>query len=534
MRLDELVAVNLGVLAEATIAPHRGFTVITGETGTGKTLLLGALVTLLDGAIRQDRIGPHGDRASVSARFVDDDTELVARVQSNRGGRSRAYLDGAAAAGAEIGERLAPVLDVVAQHDGLRLRRADTVRELLDGLLDTAGRAALDAYREVWEEALAHRHDVERIGGRERDLLRSLDLARHEADEIAAADITPGEDTEVAARVERLRNAQELIELSASAEGALETAIDALGVALDAVRRLARIDADAGVDQGVGAAFSETEEAARAARVYREGLSHDPEELERLVARQVRLVELKRRYGHDLTEVIAYGVRAAARVGEWEALLETAATLEARGSVIAERLATAGAALGEHRRRIAERLTGEVEAHLRDLGFGDPRVVFVFSSVEAAPFGTDRVELRFASDRRLEPGPIATTASGGELSRIVLALRLAAGVDTVPVVVFDEIDAGVGGATALSLAEKLASIAAHSQVLCVTHLPQVAAFADRHVVVERHGTAATAREVDGEERVRELARMLSGLEDSERGRDHALELLALGQRARRP
>ena len=535
MRLDELVVSNLGVLADATLEPAPGLTVVTGETGTGKTLLLGALVALLGGGLRPERIGPAGDEVAVSARFVGPDgDEVVARLRLGRGGRTRAYLDGAAASAAEVAARVGGLVDVVAQHDGLRLRRADVVRAMVDTALDAEGLVILDAYRAAWEHLEECRREMARLGGDTRTLERERATARHEAEEIAAVDPSVGEDEEVAALIDRLRHAQELAELAATAELSIEAAMEALGSVVDAGRRIDRLDPAAALAPSTEGAAAEVSEVASDLRRYAEAIVHDPEGLERLQARQARLADLKRRYGDDLATVLAHAGRAGARATELEALLARAGDL---GDALGDAEAAVGAAgerLREERRRSADRLTAITEEHLGDLGFSDPVVAIVFEPQEAGPHGADRAELRFASDRRLRPGPVSTTASGGELSRLVLALRLATGVGDVPVVVFDEIDAGVGGETALALAEKLHDVAADSQVLCVTHLPQVAAFADLHVVVDREGPTAGVRVVEGEDRLTEITRMLSGLSGSERGRHHALELVERANLAKAP
>ena len=264
-----------------------------------------------------------------------------------------------------------------------------------------------------------------------------------------------------------------------------------------------------------------------AARDLGEGLESDPERLQAIHERLRLLGDLRRKYGDDIAEIRMFRDRAAARSLELADLLRRAEGIDAEWEEARARLEEAGEELREARRRAAGVVAVAAAAHLAELGFTDPVVSIEVTADRPGPAGADRVEARFASDRRLTPGPVKRVASGGELSRLILSLRLASGSGEARVAAFDEIDAGVGGAVALTMGAKLAALAADRQVFCVTHLPQVAAFADTHLVVERRGAEAVVREVDGPERLKELTRMLSGLSESERGREHAEELRAL-------
>jgi DNA repair protein RecN (Recombination protein N) len=256
-------------------------------------------------------------------------------------------------------------------------------------------------------------------------------------------------------------------------------------------------------------------------------VEHDPSALDAAEQRGALLGDLRRKFGDTLEDVVAYGHRAASRAEEIARLLDRADDLDAEIEKAEAVAGEAGAALQAARAASAERLSQSAAGHLTDLGFSEPVVEITADPADPGPLGADRISLRFASDRSLEPGPVARIASGGELSRLVLAVRLAGGIADAPVVAFDEIDAGIGGATALAMGEKLAALAEGRQVLVVTHLPQVAAFAATHLVVDREGTTATVRRVEASQRVEELARMLGGLPKSERGKEHAEELLGI-------
>jgi DNA repair protein RecN (Recombination protein N) len=256
-------------------------------------------------------------------------------------------------------------------------------------------------------------------------------------------------------------------------------------------------------------------------------IEHDPARLAETESRIALINDLRRKYGESIEDVIKFGENAVARSASLESLLGRAdridGELSAARAVVDER----GATLREGRRSASARVTQQALIHLSELGLGNALLEFAIEEAEPDSHGADAVSFAFASDERLTAGPIHKTASGGELSRLVLALRLAAGAGQAPIVAFDEVDAGVGGSTALALGKKLAALSVDRQVFCVTHLPQVAAFADAHFVVSRDGIDASVARVDGDRRLQELSRMLSGLPESDRGRDHAAELLAL-------
>lgn len=530
--LDELSVANLGLIAEAHLEPGPGLVVVTGETGTGKTLLLGALRLLRGEPARRDLVGPHGDETLVQARIVVDgeETTVARRVG---GDRSRAYLDGAMVPARALEERLGSIVEIVAQHDHLRLAEPTGVRALVDACLDEAGQEAVVAYRAAWEEAASLEARAALLGGDRRSLERELDVVRFQAEEIAAAGFAPGDDERLEAEANRRRHAETLAEeLAAAVRAAGEDGAGPhLETAARALRRAARLDPSlaALADQLEEAATLVAEAVAETAKVAGD-LEHDPTTLAEVEERLAVLGDLRRKYGDTLADVLAFAEAARIRAEELTGLLGDADRLDALLAEARARLEVAGDGLREAREAAARRLVGAAVAHLEELGFREPVVDVLVERAAAGPHGADRIRLLFASERALEPRPVGRVASGGELSRLVLALRLAAAAGDVPVLAFDEVDAGVGGAVALALGEKLASLAAGRQVLCVTHLPQVAAFADRHLVVAREGPTATVRAVVGEERLAELTRMLSGLPDSLRGRDHAAELLSRAAR----
>lgn len=527
--IDELVVRNLGVISDARLEPGPGLTVITGETGTGKTLLLGALRLLLGGEARPDLVGPFGDEAVVEGRFFDaDGNEIGTSRRMPRDGRSRAYLDGSVASARALEEKVAGLVEIVGQHDQLSITRPSEARQLVDRMLDEEGRAALAAYRRGWETLTDARAARDRLGGDRAALARELDLVTFQADEIARSGFQPGDDVELNRLSERLRHADEIAGLLEEALARLDTGRDEVGAAVAALRKAARLDPELEqLAEALAGSAAALDDHAHDTRVYAEGMDLDPEQLAAVESRLTLLGELRRKYGNTLEEILAFGAAAERRRTELESLIGRAERIDEEVEAAEKEVSAAASRLREARRRAAAKLSEVAKSHLTDLGFSDPHLEVSVEPADPGPSGADSATILFASDSRLTPGPVASVASGGELSRLVLSLRLAGGMGGTETLVFDEIDAGIGGTTALALGRKLAALATERQVLCVTHLPQVAAFADRHYVVRREGNAATAERIEGEQRVGELSRMLAGLPESERGREAAEELLEM-------
>ncbi len=526
--LDELTVENLGLITRAHVEPGPGLVVVTGETGAGKTLLLGALRLLRGDPARRDRVGPVGDEARVEGRFVVAGQEIVAARRVGQDG-SKAYLDGSMVPLRVLEGRLQGIVEIVAQHEHLALGRDASVRAIIDAALDEEGGDARAAYAAAWEHLRRVRGDQAALGGDRRALEREHDLALHQAREVAGAGLAPGEDRALSAELERLRHAEDIAAALSIGHAALAGdggVSDALGGIVAGLRRVTPFDPSLGEVAGrAGGLAAEAADLAADLRRRRDDLETDPAALDAARERLAALSDLKRKYGDTLEEVIAFGAEAQERAEGLAAVLKRADSLSTEAAEAETAIAFRGAALAGARAAAGERLAGLARRHLRDLGFQAPVLRAPVSQAPAGPSGADRVELLFSSDASLDPGPVARVASGGELSRLVLAVHLAAGVGEAPVVAFDEIDAGIGGTTALAMGEKLAALARGRQVLVVTHLPQVAAFADTHLVVERQGSRATVHRVEGDERLRELTRMLGGLPASERGRGHAAELI---------
>jgi len=527
--LDELHVRNLGLIQDATVEPGVGLVVITGETGAGKTLLLGALRLLRGETAKKDQIGPTDESAAVEARIVVDDIEHVVSRRVNAS-RSRATIDGAMVTAGAVADRFSEHIEIVGQHDRNALADAAAIRRLVDGALDRTGAGTHRDYQEAWTALQALVSRIEHLGGDRRALERELDVVRFQAAEVSDSGFDAGDDAALEQAATRLRNAESLGErLAAATEalgddgaiGSLDQAVRELGIAAKTDPSLQPL-----ADSGSEAAALLADLLAEVVGITAD-FDRDPAQLAELEGRLALLAELRRKYGDDLDAVLAFGAEAAQRAAELDSLLVDAGELETAQREASAAVDAAGTALHKARVKAASRLAKRAVEHLSDLGFSDPVVRFGIEPADPGPNGADRIVLEFSSDAALEPRSVGKIASGGELSRLTLALRLAAGVEDASVIAFDEIDAGTGGETALAMGRKLAALSAGRQVFCVTHLPQVAAFADHHFVVTRDGTTAAVAEVDGEARVAELSRMLAGLPESERGREHAAELLVL-------
>ena len=550
-RLVELRIRDVGVIDEVTVELEPGLTVGTGETGAGKTMVVAALELLLGARADADRVRGGAERALVegvlapappeAADWVDERDEDLLVAREVAPGRSRARLGGRLAPVSALADVLGAVVEVHGQHDTARLSEPAAQRELLDRFggadlaeLFTPYRAAYEAWRTAAEELTALEEGV-------RERAREIDRLRFEVDEIDEVAPESGEEDALAAELARLEHAEALQAAARTAAAALVDeggARDGLGAAVEALRGVAGVDpALTGLLERLEGLAADAQDAALELSSHADDLELDPERLEALRERQAALTALQRKYGPSAEAVAAYADEARARLADLEG--GDARLDELRDEVEAHAAETAAAAeaLRAARREAGERLARAVEGHLADLAMPDAALEVTVEPTAPGPHGADRVAWQLAANPGEPARPLSKVASGGERSRIALAVRLAlADADATPVLVFDEVDAGVGGATALAVGEKLARLARGRQVLCVTHLAQLAAHADAHLVVTKDGdgedgrTRATVRRVGDDERVSELARMLSG-EGGQAAAEHAAEVLERARRA---
>lgn len=532
--LLELAVADLGVIAELSLLLPPGMTAVTGETGAGKTLVVTAIELLVGGRADAGVVRPGADEARVEARFLTPDGEehVLARVIPAEG-RSRAYVDGRLAPVSALADFGGALVDLHGQHAHQSLLSPATQRDALDRFAGVDLEPLRDARRQVAEIDAA----LSELGGDPRARARALDLLQHQVTELDRAELVgPHEDDELAAEEDVLAEAVAHQAAAALAHGALVEdggAVDAVATAIAAVSGRTPF---ASVEARLRSIAAELDDVAVETRTVGEGITEDPERIEAVRQRRALLHDLRRRYGDTLVEVIAFAEQARADLADLESHDARAAALDAERASAVGSLRAAAAVVGEARRAGAASMAAAVEANLRQLAM--PRSVVELEVTQDDP--GDDVTLLLGANPGERALPLAKIASGGELSRAMLALRLVlldrAG-DSARTLVFDEVDAGIGGEAALAVGRSLSALGTHHQVLVVTHLPQVAAFADAQVRVAKDVTGgrtiASVERLDEGERVVELSRMLAGQPDSASARDHAEELLAAAAAARR-
>ncbi|MDT0321978.1 DNA repair protein RecN [Streptomyces millisiae] len=583
--LEEMRIKGLGVIDDAVVELSSGFTAVTGETGAGKTMVVTSLGLLLGGradagyvrvgaqaAVVEGRVtvepdAPAARRAAEAGAELDDGALLVSRTVSAEG-RSRAHVGGRSVpAGllAELGEEL---IAVHGQTDQQGLLRPARQRQALDRYAGEAVARPLAAYQETYRRLREVGGVLAELTTRARERAQEADLLRFGLDEIAAADPRPGEDVELAAEAGRLGHAEALASAAAAAHTALAGdpadpgGNDAGTLVAGAHRALQGVSghdpAVAQLAERLGEVGILLADVAQDLAGYADGLDADPLRLAAVEERRAVLSHLIRKYadpaaGQDGTQaVLTWAERGAARLAELDGdddrIGELTAERDALRATITEQARELSQARAEAAKRFADAVTEEltqlamphasvqVAVRQQEAAPGDGEAVEIDGrAVALGPHGADEVELLLAPHPGAPARPIAKGASGGELSRVMLAVEVVfADAAPVPTYLFDEVDAGVGGKAAVEIGRRLAKLADSAQVVVVTHLPQVAAFADRHLVVEKTSdgsvTRSGVRSVHGEGRVRELSRMLAGQEDSELARAHAEELLATAAR----
>lgn len=518
--LEELAVSDLGVIAGTSLVLGPGMTVLTGETGAGKTMIVEAIDLLVGGRADGSMVRPGASEAVVEGRFVTGGEELVLRRVIPREGRSRAYVNGRLATVAELSEVGRALVDLHGQHAHQSLLSARVQRAALDrfGQVDLATLAQARGELARIEEQLAA------LGGDERARARELDLLRFQVEEIDAAAIRdPGEDEELEREEELLAGALAHRQAAATALAALSGdggAADAVASAIGALERRGPLEPIEHRLRGIAAELADVGSELRAAL---EVIEDDPVRLEEVRARRKLLHDLRRKYGDTLAEVLTFRDEAAARLDELLARDETAARLEVEREAARSAVARAERAVGRARRKAAPALAEAVQSNLSELALEKARL-----EVQVGDDPGDEVTFLLSANPGSPLLPLSRVASGGELARTMLALRLVL-TEAPDTLVFDEVDAGIGGEAAIAVGRALAALGDRHQVLVVTHLAQVAAAADHHVVVTKQvvggQTSTTLVEVGGEDRAVELARMLSGSPESESARQHARELL---------
>ena len=557
--LHELHIQNYAVVAELRVGFERGLNLLTGETGSGKSIVVDALSLLLGARADAGAIRAGADKARLVGRFEPtpsaelaqlladadqdlDDGELIVERVLQTNGKSRAYVNGRPAP-ASLLKDLAPFLgDIHGQHDQQKLFSVHDQLEMLDAYAGVAEqRAQVGA---VWKEWRELAKKLTELRGAERDRLKMLDLYRFQLKEIEGAQLRPDEDEELEQERHKLRNVSKLQESATLAYNALydsgSSAAVQLKTAVKALEELSSFDTIFEAQlKGLKEAKAGVEDAAFELQSYLDGLEADPGRLDAVEGRLATIERLRRKYGKTLAEVIAYGQEIAAKAADLDDVDQAAEKIEKRRAEAGRRYRELAQAVSAKRRKAAKSLAEMVQRELAKLAMERARFEVAFEGGEDEEHwtaqGYDRIRFEFSANAGQPLRPLAQAASGGELSRVTLALKSGllsegGGAQEIPrTLVFDEVDTGVGGRVAEAIGRRLKRLAAGSQVLCVTHLPQIAGFADAHYFVEKieskRNTYASLVRLDETERVRELARMLSGAEVTAAALENARQLI---------
>ncbi|WP_414656820.1 DNA repair protein RecN [Deinococcus sp. VB343] len=532
-RLSRLEIRNLATITQLELELGGGFCAFTGETGAGKSIIVDALGLLLGGRANHDLIRTGENELLVTGFWGagdgnTDDADSASRRLSHAG-RGTARLSGEVVSLRELQEWAQERLTIHWQHSAVSLLSPANQRGLLDRRVGAEMRSYAAAYA-AWREAVTR---LERLQASQRERARQIDLLSFQVQEISEVSPDPGEEEGLGSELSRLSNLHTIAQAAAGGVELLSDGdLNVLGMLNEAVRAL---NAGAKYDETVAqlqtelrSALDSVQAIAGELRDVAEGSAADPEALDRVETRLGALGKLKNKYGPTLEDVVEFGARAAEELAELERDEQDAGTLQDDVNALHAEVLKAGKILDTARQREAGPLAEALLAVIRELGMPHARMEFGLSPLDTpAAYGLSDVLLRFSANPGEELGGLSDVASGGELSRVMLAVSTVLGADT-PSVVFDEVDAGIGGAAAIAVAEQLAGLARERQVLVVTHLAQIAARADHHYKVEKEvqggRTVSRVRLLDPEERLHEIARMLSG-NTSEAALKHARELL---------
>ncbi|MEA2580532.1 MAG: repair protein RecN [Actinomycetota bacterium] len=545
--LRELHITDVGVIDDLDIELHPGLNVLTGETGAGKTMVTVGLSLALGARASASLVREGASSAKVQARFDApgeagdwaEDGEVILARTVGADGRGGSRVNGQIATATALAELGSSLVEIHGQHQAQRLLSPATQTAFLDRSAGDAHLVAIGAFRETFDELRRAIAELDTLTAEARERERELDLLAYQVREIDDVAPTAGETPALAAEEARLGHVERLLDLASAATGVLGDeggAQDAAAAALAAVREAAGLDPGAGeLANRAEGVYADLAELGHDLRSYREGLQADPGRLAEIRTRLAALKGLQRKYGETDADVLAFLDTASSRLASLAGADDRRRELQEAVSALTASATSRAAIVTQGRLAAAEPLADALQSELRDLGMPGATVEVALAPLDPmAAAGAEQVELRFSAGPGQPALPLAKTASGGELSRTMLACRsVLADIDAVPTLVFDEVDAGIGGEAGLAVGRRLARLAADRQVLVVTHLPQIASFADRHLRVRKLDGVATVEPLDDGERVEELSRMLAGLAESDTARSHAQELLVQATSERR-
>ncbi|HET7275372.1 MAG TPA: DNA repair protein RecN [Longimicrobiaceae bacterium] len=552
--LTELRIRNFALIDELSVRLGPGLNVLTGETGAGKSIIVGALSLLLGERASADVVRTGADRASVEGVFELDapgaltgwleergiepaDGILVLKREVAVEGRNRAWINGSPTTAGLLGELGRYLVDLHGQHEHQTLLKRDEQRMILDAYAGTS--ALADSVGRAYTTLREIRDQIQNLELRRREVAQRADFLRFQVEEIEAADLRTTEDSELDEQQSRLGHSEELTAIAGSLQQAIlgddDSLLNAIGGLHRGIEQLVRIDAtQASTLELYDTAYYALEELGNRMAEYLAGIEHDPGRLEEIRQRKDLIFRLKTKYGSSLEEVLDAGKSAREELDLIDNAGWELSSLQQKEEAASVEMTSLAADLSAQRVEAMGRLAQEVNEVLPELGMtGGNFEPVAYPLSPPGPHGAEDIEFRVALNKGFSPLPLAQVASGGELSRVMLALKtILARLDSVPTLVFDEVDSGIGGKIALQVGDKMREVAESHQVFAITHLPQIASRGHNHLLVlkeDREGITATdVRHLESDDRIREIARMLGGDPESPVSMEHARELLKRG------
>jgi len=550
--LTELHIVNFALVDDLRLDLSGGLSVLTGETGAGKSIVVDALNAALGERTGSEvvrtgtekclvevvfDVSEHPAAASAASEygFEPEDGLLIISREITRSGRSQGRINGRPTTASVLREITKLLVDIHGQHEHQSLLSVPVHINIFDSWCGSEVVKLREEVRNAYEELTAARNERSRIQTDERERARLLDLYKFQLDEITAAKLSPGEEEELAQERNRLANAEKLFEAAAEIAtllGSESGAVDGLSAAVAAAERIAQMDPSmSAIVETLSTALISTQDVLLEVRDYQDQIEANPSRLEQIEDRLDVIKTLKRKYGDTIEDILSYANGLVEKIDALMCSEERSNELDCKIEELTARLAGLCQKLSDLRKQAAPAFEKAVETELADLAMERTRFKVSIQPIDPGPSGADAVEFLISPNPGEPVKPLAKIASGGEISRIMLALKSVAKRAEVPTLVFDEIDTGIGGRTAQVLGEKLASLANKCQIMCVTHLPQIASRAAHHFLVEKFVEGGRShvrvKKLEGEDRVKELARMLGAEEGSSIAAEHAREMLSL-------
>ncbi len=550
--LVELLVENFAVADRVRVRLGQGLNVLSGETGSGKSLIVDSLGLLFGGRASAETVRSGAERARIAGIFEAvrskelvallegaglemEDGELLVEREILSSGKSRAFVGSRAVAAGFLKELQPHLGDIHGQHDQQRLFSATEQRSMLDEF--SGNEVLLEKVGSLWASLRSAEGELRQLEEREQEMLRQRDLWSFQKHEIEAADLKPNEDQSLEHELRVLANVVKLKEQAGGAYEALqegpESALSVLRLAIKRLNELRRIDDSlSGVMDSLKSAEVSMDDAARELGRYVDRLEADPQRLQFVETRLADIDKLRRKYGHTVEEILSFFAQVSADLSLVEGADERRDELKKAVLQLREEFRTAASELSGRRKKAAAKLAAKVEGELKDLNMERSRFVIAMEEAAWGPSGMDDIHFLISTNLGEEPRPLEKVASGGELSRLALALKVSLAAKGGRTMVFDEVDAGIGGSAAEQVGKKLKMLAATNQLLCVTHLAQIAAFGDHHYSVSKKEskgrTHSVVEELDGEVRIKEIARMIGGQRLTEEALKYAGQLIEMG------